>query len=52
MTAHDPLTPQARTLCDAMSAMFPDPADGPLDADALRPPRGRGSGSRTSRCGR
>jgi acetyl esterase len=36
MTTHDPLTPQARTLCDAMSATFPDPADGPLDADALR----------------
>ncbi|MFG3370248.1 alpha/beta hydrolase [Streptomyces sp. NPDC048156] len=36
MTAHDPLTPPARTLCDAMSATFPDPADGPLDADTLR----------------
>lgn len=36
MTTHDPLTPPARTLCDAMSAAFPDPADGPLDAGALR----------------
>ena len=36
MTERDPLTPMARRLCDAMSAAFPDPADGPLDADALR----------------
>ncbi|WP_455361020.1 alpha/beta hydrolase [Streptomyces sp. SYSU K21746] len=36
MQSTDPLTPAARVLCDLMSAGFPDPADGPLDAEALR----------------
>ncbi|MFE3773575.1 MULTISPECIES: alpha/beta hydrolase [unclassified Streptomyces] len=34
--APDPLSPRARALVDAMSAGFPDPARGPLDAAALR----------------
>ncbi|MFF2810897.1 alpha/beta hydrolase [Streptomyces sp. NPDC058000] len=32
----DPLSPRARAIVDAMSAGFPDPARGPLDAAALR----------------
>ncbi|ANZ14357.1 lipase/esterase [Streptomyces noursei ATCC 11455] len=34
--APDPLSPRARLIVDAMSADFPDPARGPLDAAALR----------------
>ncbi|KUL35014.1 hypothetical protein ADL22_28790 [Streptomyces sp. NRRL F-4489] len=34
--APDPLSPAARRIVDAMAAGFPDPADGPLDAGALR----------------
>ncbi|TGA89251.1 alpha/beta hydrolase [Streptomyces sp. MZ04] len=42
----DPLTPIARGLCDAMSSGFPDPADGPLDAAALRAASRAGLGLR------
>ncbi|MFE0380703.1 alpha/beta hydrolase [Streptomyces inhibens] len=42
----DPLSPTARRLVEAMSADFPDPARGPLDAGALRRASGTGSGGR------
>ncbi|MGW8887418.1 alpha/beta hydrolase [Streptomyces sp. NPDC055749] len=41
----DPLTPAARHLCDAMSAGFPDPALGPLDAAGLRQAAEAGGGA-------
>ncbi|MEU9111489.1 alpha/beta hydrolase [Streptomyces sp. NPDC048483] len=42
--APDPLSPAARQICDAMTANFPDPARGPLDAASLRRATGAGAG--------
>ncbi|MFG2140020.1 alpha/beta hydrolase fold domain-containing protein [Streptomyces sp. NPDC048650] len=39
----DPLSPAARRICDAMTAGFPDPRHGPLDAASLRRATGTGA---------